>query len=176
MPDLPLSNDVSESRGVSLDANQILNAVRVRLLEERQGGKPNKSQLNDKIAAKQGEIENIQSQIDKAKEQAKKRKREIDDWKQWFHSLPGTDRTEEQAKLDVEIGWRGTEIKDRQDEIGILETKKWAIKGELEALKQQLLALEEGVYDRPIEEDPRFIHALAAYEEEMATLKTQSAS
>jgi hypothetical protein len=45
----------------------------------------------------------------------------------------------------------------------------------LEALKQQLLALEDGVYDRPIEEDPRLIHAIAAFEEAMTTLKeTQS--
>jgi predicted RNase H-like nuclease (RuvC/YqgF family) len=175
MPEISISNDLSDGRGVGLAPDQILNAVRFQLLEERKSGKPNKDELNDKISAKEGEIEENQSKIDKAKEQAKNRKREIDHWKQWFHSLPGTDRTEEQAKLDIEINWRGKEINAWQEEIGNLETKKWAIRHELEALKQQLLALEDGVYDRPIEEDPRLIHAIAAFEEAMTTLKeTQS--
>ena len=68
MPEIPILNALSEGRGVGLDPNQILNAVRFQLLEERKSGKPNKSQLNDKISAKQGEIEENQSKIDKAKE------------------------------------------------------------------------------------------------------------
>lgn len=151
---------------------EAVDVVRFQLSKEREKGKPNKNQLQTQIAAKQDEIEKIQSQIEKAKSHAKRRKREIDDWKQWFHTFPGPDRTEEQAKLNVEINWRGAEINVRQDEIGRLETQKWAIRGELEALQQQLFALNEGVYERPIEEDPRLIHAIAACEEGIATLKT----
>jgi chromosome segregation ATPase len=177
MSEVRILNDLYEDRSINLDPNQILNAVRDQLLEERQNGTPNKSHLQEKIADKKKEIENIQTQIDKAKEQAKKRKREIDDWIQWFHTLATTDRTEEQAKLTVEIDWRGAEINARQDEIGILETQKWDIRKQLEALQQQLLALEEGVYDRPIEEDPRLIHAISAFEEAMPILNiTQSVS
>lgn len=149
---------------------QRIEEIKLRLSAERQLGKPDKNKIQQQIHSKQSELDEIQSKINKAKSQAKKRKREISDWKQWFHTLAETDRSTELAKLTFEIDWRGVEINVRQDEIAVLEGQKWAVTGELESLKHQIFALEQGVYDRPVEDDPRLINAQAACDKEIAVL------
>jgi chromosome segregation ATPase len=156
--------------------DRLVGEVQAQIEAERREGPPNVAELQATIQAIKDEIEHIQARIEKAKAQAKKRKREIDDWKQWYHTLPGVDRSEEQAKLAAEINWRGAEITARQDEIGVLESQKWAAKERWEKAKQRLSAVEEGVYDRPIEQDPRLLSVQAARQAAAAALEAARTS
>jgi hypothetical protein len=82
----------------------------------------------------------------------------------------------EKARLDVEIDWRGAEINIVEAKIGELETRKWQSRERLELAEQRLAALEAGVYDRPLAEDPRLLDLQAAYQAATARLKAVQAA
>lgn len=155
----------AQARVEQLD--RLLVELQDQLQKERAGPPPSAEALEATIQEAQAKVDRIQAVINEAKSLAKKRKREIDEWKLWYQGLPGIDKTAEWAKLQSEINWRGAEIRALEEQISGLETEKWNATGRLEMARQSLEALNAGVYDRPLEEDPRLV-ALQA-EREAAT-------
>ena len=134
---------------------------RVRLESERAQGPPQLEQIQSKLAQLDTQAQYISQQIQKAKALSKKRKKEIDEWKLWYNGLGETDKSAELAQLNQEIDWRAAEIAKAEAKIADLSAQLLAQEGEEVALKQQLQALEAGVYDKPLEEDPRLVSVMA---------------
>ena len=132
--------------------------LRGRLKEERRRGKPDRSDLEASAAAAEKKLARIAAATNEAKDQIKKRKRELSEWKQWYGNLAQIDKTSKKAALDREVAWRADEIQHLQTRIGGLEGESLNAMGELEQARIQLDALEAGAYDRPLDDDPRLTH------------------
>jgi hypothetical protein len=167
---------VEEAKAEANRLKALLAHIRKEVKAERVGSPPASAELHTVIDRTNAEIEAYQRQINAAKALAKKRKREIDEWKQWYQGTGSIDKTVEKARLDVEIDWRGAEINIVEAKIGELETRKWQSRERLELAEQRLAALEAGVYDRPLAEDPRLLDLQAAYQAATARLKAVQAA
>lgn len=151
------SKAVAEAQARLEQLDRLAVELRDQLEKERAEGPLAAEALKAAIQDAQAQVDRIQAEINEAKSLAKKRKREIDEWKLWYQGLPGIDKTAEWAKLKNEIDWRGAEINTLQEQISILETKKWTATGVLETARIRLAAFEEGVYDRPLDDDLRLV-------------------
>jgi hypothetical protein len=109
----------------------------------------------------QREAERAATAAEKAKAQASRRKKEIDEWKAWYNSLPEDEKAVGLVKLQSEIKWRAAELDILTPQISELLAAQAAAVGNLELAQQRLRAFEAGVFERPIDEDPR-LHRLAA--------------
>ena len=142
---------------------------RVELLErtlealrlEHAQGAPLRHQLIETIARGEAEVAQIVAQLGRTKAKAKQFKREVDDWKQWFHTLPGINRAAQLAKLQGEIQWRSAAIAAAEAQISTLSQAHLAAQDALERARQQLAALDAGIFDRPLSEDPRLLAVMA---------------
>lgn len=150
--------------------------LRRQLKKERAGPPPSAEALEATIQEAQAQVDSIQAEINEAKSLAKKRKREIHEWKLWYQGLPGIDKTAEWAKLQNEIDWRAAEIRSLEEQISGLENEKWNATGRLEMAKQSLEALNAGVYDRPLDEDPRLVALQSERAAAAATLEAAKAA
>jgi hypothetical protein len=139
-------------------------------LQAERDSPPSEALLKASIEQAQLDISRLKKLCDEAKTQAKRRKSELSEWKQWYYSLPGLDKTAELEKLNAEILWRSTEIDALQNQIVSLETKLFNALNIREINANQLTALQAGVYALPVEQDPRLIALQEAYEAALAAL------
>lgn len=143
--------------------------TRVELLErtlealriEHAQGAPLRHQLVETIARCEAELGQLAGELGRIKAKAKQFKREVDDWKQWFHTLPGINRAVQLAKLQSEIQWRSAAIAAAEAQISTLSQAQLAAQDTLERARQQLAALDAGVFERPLSEDPRLLAVMA---------------
>lgn len=141
-----------------------------QLRAERRAGKPDVTQLQANVAQAQQQVDTINSEKDRLKDAASNRKNEITEWKQWYDALPGLDKTTELEQLNHEVQWRLKEVVQLETDIGKLYGDEFEASNQLEFAKQQLAAFEAGVFERPVDQDPRLIAAHKAIEKEEAEL------
>jgi hypothetical protein len=129
--------------------------VRAQLEAERATGPFTLSKLQAELVEAQIEAERAATAAEKAKSQASKRKDEIDEWKAWYNSRPEDEKEVSLVKLQSEIKWRAVELEVLTPQISNLLAAQATAVGNLELAQQRLRAFEAGVFERPIEEDPR---------------------
>jgi chromosome segregation ATPase len=134
-----------------------LEALRI----EHAAGAPARQMLVDAIAQAEAKVARLANELGRLKAEAKQYKRQVDDWKQWFHTLPGINRALQLAKLQGEIQWRSAAIAATEAQIAALGAAQIAAQDELERARHQLAALDAGVFSRPISEDPRLLAVMA---------------
>ncbi len=135
--------------------DKVVEETRRFLQAERDQGVPSQEQVDAGIKKAVEELEVIRGELKKAKKQVKKRKKEIHRWKEWYNRLEQDDKSAELEQLQQEISWRAGEIARQEAEIARLYSSGIESEGKLEHLNVQLNALKEGVYEKPLEEDPR---------------------
>jgi hypothetical protein len=126
----------------------------------RKGGAPTRAEIEQGVKTWESQIADLKAEIKQSEALAKKRKREIDDWKQWYHGIGKIDRSEEWAKLEAEIAWRAQEINAAQKKINQLYEKHLQVQTQLEMARHWLIAYDHGILDKPLEEDPRYVQIL----------------
>lgn len=131
--------------------------VRAQLETERAAGPFTQSGLQAELAQAQTEVERTATAADRAKTQASKRKKEIDEWKAWYNGLPEDEKAVGLSKLQSEIKWRAGELEALTPQISDLLTAQATAVGNLELAQQRLRAFEAGVFERPLDEDPRLV-------------------
>lgn len=137
----------------------------------RKGSPPTRAELEQGAQTWERECAGLKAEIKETEAFAKRRKREIDEWKQWYNGVAKIDKSEEWAKLKAEIAWRAQQINDAQQKIDRLYEKYLAAQTQLEIARHWLIAYDHGILDKPLKEDPRFL-TLAAVPK-TATKKTQ---
>jgi hypothetical protein len=136
----------------------------------RKGSLPTRAELEQGVQKWEHECAGLKAEVKKAEALAKKRKREIDEWKQWYNGIPKIDKSEEWAKLEAEIAWRAHEINDAQNKINQLYEQHLAAQTQLEMARHWLIAYDHGILEKPLKEDPRYVALMAA--PKTATKKT----
>ena len=127
--------------------------AKIQALKEQ--GADVEAALRAEANARWEETEEIEIQIEGAKDQASSRKDEISEWKLWYNGLAEIDKTESMKKLEFEVGWRSKDIGEIEKKIVELQKSLLAAKGRLETARQMLAAFEAGVYEGSMVEDPR---------------------
>lgn len=167
---------VAEAQAEADRLKTFLAQLKNNLKAEREGGPPSPAELEAATDRIEAEIAGYQREINAAKALAKKRKREIDEWKLWYQGIGSVDKMAEKIRLDNELAWRANEINSAQEKIGALEAQKWESQGKMETVLQQIAALEAGVYDKPISEDPRLVDVQEAQRAAQEILKAAKAA
>ncbi len=162
---------VQEAQSNVIFLTRLLSEVRLQIEAERANPPASEEAIKAEILKAEMQVEKVQKKINKEKQECKKRKREIDEWKRWYHSIANIDKSQELDKLNVEISWRGQAISQGEANISQLEAEKLAAIMNLEKVKIQLEAFANGVYDSPIESDPRLLAAEAALQTAQDALK-----
>ncbi len=130
--------------------------------EYSQGAHPEELRFN--LAAASGQKESLEAEIRRAKAQAKKRKKEISLWKNWFTGLTESDTSEEFQQLQREIRWRSKEIANLEAKIASLFEAKLNVEQKLEMTRLRLKTEESGTRVRTVDEDPRWLGLRAQIE------------
>jgi hypothetical protein len=156
---LSSTHSVQEAQSNVVSATRLLAEVRSQIEAERVNPPASEEAIKTDILKAEMQVEKVQKKIDKEKQECKKRKTEIDEWKRWYHSIATLDKAQELDKLNVEIDWRGQSISEGESRISQFEAEKLVAIMELEKVKIQLAAFVNGVYDQPIELDPRLLDA-----------------
>ena len=141
---------------------QLLTELRVELESERSTLPDSVDVIQDRISETELTLEHVQAKINTLKSQSKQRKQEIAHWKRWYEAIAKINKTQEWETLTQEIIWRNQVIRNCEAKISQLESKKLTLMGDLEKKWIQLAAFMNGVYDLPLDEDPRLIEAQAA--------------
>jgi hypothetical protein len=153
---------VQEAQSNVAFLTRLLSEVRLQIEAERANPPASAEAIKADILMAEKQVEKVQKKINKQKQECKKRKREIDEWKRGYHSIANIDKSHELEKLNVEISWRSQIISQGEACISQLEVEKLTAITNLEKAKIQLIAFANGVYDNPIESDPRLIAAETA--------------
>lgn len=148
-----------------------LKTLKRQLKAERKNGIPNEKNILKELALAKAEFDQSKIKVSKAKTQSKKRKREIDEWKNWYHNLAEIDKSLQLEKLQAEINWRAAEIATIESSIADLYIKRLVIEERIETAKQKLAAIESGIYELSIEEDPRLLSIQATIKQLNATIE-----
>ena len=162
---------VQEAQSNVAFLTRLLSEVRLQIEAERANPPASAEAIKADILKAEKQVEKVQKKINKEKQECKKRKREIDEWKRGYQSIANIDKSHEREKLNVEISWRSQIISQGEANIGQLEAEKLIAITNLEKAKIQLVAFANGVYDNPIESDPRLIAAEAALKTAQEALK-----
>ena len=141
---------------------RLLSELKVELEAERSNLPNSVDVIQVSIAEAELNLEKVQAKINKAKGQSKQRKQEISEWKRWYEAIAQINKAQEWETLTQEMTWRSQIISDCEVKISQLESKKLMLMGELEKKRIQLVAFMNGVYELPLNEDPRLIEAQAA--------------
>ena len=104
----------------------------------------------------------LQRQINQAKAKSKQLKQEIDEWRQWYGAIAPINKTQAWATLNMELSWRSQDIHNCETIISKLETEKLVTMSMVEKKHIQCSVFINGVYDQPLEKDPRWLEAQAA--------------
>ena len=143
---------------------KLAKTLKAELKQEYLEGTQAEAKIRQEVAAVSAKIEAITNQVKKQKALSKKRKKEISQWKNWFETLTDLDTSEEQRQLQNEISWRARDIGNAEATIAALYGQRMPLETELEMKKARLSAIENGVYDRPPEQDPRYLALLKQIE------------
>lgn len=152
--DDPISNVSEAEAEVKRLAERIAN-VQAQLEAERAAGPFTLSGLQAEVAKAREKAERAFAAAEKGKARANKRKDEIDEWKAWYNSLPDDEKVAGLGKLQSEIRWRAAELEILTPQIRDLLAAQATALGNMELAQQRLTAFEVGVYERPVEDDPR---------------------
>lgn len=136
---------------------KLAKSLRAELKKEYAEGASIEPVLRERLLELNREADTLSSELRRAKALAKKRKKEISEWKNWFASLVESDTSSELRQLQDEIQWRSGEIAFSEEKISSLFEKKLALEQEEQMISVRLKAIESGVYHRSVEEDPRWI-------------------
>lgn len=137
------------------DLQQAIAAARRQLEAERAEGTPTAAQIERSIADANAQLEVIRARQARQKERCKRRKREIADWQDWCQRAESGEKPEQLLQMQNEVAWRHQQLHAMEQEIADLYPMRLELEGRVERLKAQLIALQAGVYERPVEEDPR---------------------
>src|SRR2546423_4253651 len=77
-----------EARKHLLYLDSLVEQMRKQIHEERKAGAPALKELRESLKRSQAQVDRTAAEIDAAKEQARKRKDEIEDWQRWYESRP----------------------------------------------------------------------------------------
>ncbi len=166
-PGSPIKREGSQNSGPDAEQQpkaleELLPALKAQIETERaqiedlkKQGRDVRAALKEEADLAWDEVERVLAQIDEAKDLAGSRKDEISGWKLWYNGLPEIDKTEPRKKLEFEVSWRSKEIDEMEKKIVGLNNDMLAAREKLERAKMKLAAYEEGVHERPMEEDPR---------------------
>lgn len=144
------------------------------LQEERKDNTPTLHDIKLAIQTSEDECARIKAEINRREALINQRKQEIKDWKAWYNGSPKIDKSEEWAKMDVEIAWRASEIQSLQAEVDRLFESMYPAKTQLEIARHRLVAYELGFLEKPLSEDPRYVgihEALNAIQHEAQPIK-----
>jgi chromosome segregation ATPase len=150
---------------------RVFSELRLQIEDERANLPGSEDEIKADILKAEMQLEKVENKINREKQQCKQHKHEIDEWKRWYHSIAQIEKSQEREKLDIEINWRSQAIAEGEAKISQLEQEKLAATKNLEKSKIQLEAFREGVYDNPIESDPRLIEAELALQVAQDELK-----
>lgn len=170
-----LQSQVEEAQEHIALLTRALSELRLQIEAERSNVPPSAEVIETDILKAEMRLENVQTKIDKEKQKCKKRKKEIDEWKRWYHSIAEIEKSQAREKLDLEINWRSQAISKCEVKISQLKAEELVKMGDLEKKKIQLEAFTNGVYDLPIESDPRLKAAEVALQTAQERLKTAQA-
>ena len=145
-----------------------LRDLRSQVGMERERGVPDPEVLKADVARTQSQLAQIQSELSQAKALSRRRKDEIDGWKNWYEKLPAEEKTEGFANLQNEINWRASELDANGQKINTLMLSELEAQGVFEMASQRLAAFEEGVHNLPVEKDPRLKRAQAEHDKAVA--------
>ena len=138
----------------------LVTTVKAQLMEERDQGMPDRDTLESNCDQLKAEMQSLEDQARRSKDLAKRRKTEIDEWKDWFNQLTPDEQEEGYIKLKSEIDWRADEINALTPEIQELLVRIEEQEGKMQMARQKLIACEQGVYEKPVSEDPRLSHLM----------------
>ncbi|MBD2194817.1 MULTISPECIES: hypothetical protein [Calothrix] len=153
----------------------VLSELRLQIEDERANVPGSEDVIKADILKAEMQLEKVENKINREKQECKQRKHEIDEWKRWYSSIAQIEKSQEREKLDFEINWRSQSIAEGEAKISQLEQEKLAAITNLEKSKIQLEAFREGVYNNPIESDPRLIEAELALQAAQDELKAAQA-
>ncbi|MFK8102007.1 MAG: hypothetical protein AB8G15_05775 [Saprospiraceae bacterium] len=142
------------------DLNKVLSQMRRHVKEERKKGPAIEEEITHQLSLAQQELEALSKKITSAKAHSKKRKREIDEWKLWYNGVAQIDKSAELKQLQEEIAWRAAEIAAKEIEISTLLGHSLVAEGKCEQLKLRLEGLSNGIWEGPIDQEPRVKNVL----------------
>ncbi len=168
-------SQIQEAQDYVVFFTRLLSELKLQIEAERSNLPPSADVIETDILKLQMSLEKVQTKIDKEKQKCKKRKQEVDEWKSWYSSIAQIDKSEAREKLDLEIKWRSQAISKCEAKISQLQAEELVEMGNLEKKRIQLEAFTNGVYDLPIESDPRLIAAQEALQTAQDALKAAQA-
>ena len=134
--------------------DQLIDKLKAYIEQERQS-LPILSEIQDVIAQLETRNSEMDETIQTLKEKAMHCRQQIDDLKQMFNENPES-YDESIARQLI------NDLSDIEKQIGNHLTNHWKTKCKLEIARQKMEALNAGVYDKPIDEDPRLVSLIAA--------------
>jgi hypothetical protein len=144
--------------------------IRAQVINERAQAARGPAEIQKEFNRALQDWKTVQSELEKAKELARKRKDEIDEWKTWYEKLPAAEKASSIDRLQNEIRWRADELATNGNKINELIPKEFETRGKFEMAKQKLDAFHAGVHKRPIEEDPRLTSIISVLGKQTAAI------
>lgn len=135
--------------------DRLIAGVRAKLEVERAGSTPTLDALETAAATLRQRAQRLEMQLERAKAQANRRKREIDEWKDWYHHVPEGEQASALDTLMREIERRTAQLESLTAQISEMTVAQAAVRSELDAATHRLDAFKAGVFDRSIDQDPR---------------------
>ena len=136
---------------------QQLVTLRSRLEMERAEGVPDLATLEAQLTKANRQADRVAAKIEKTKRKAKQRKAEVAEWKRWYDAEGKLDKSEEHTKLMSETLWRSEAIATLEAKIVQLESDQLSAQTTVEQLEENIEAVKAGVYELPVDQDPRIL-------------------
>jgi len=136
-------------------------SVRSSIESEKGKAALDQSALDAAISDKITQYNKYQEDVNIFKDRIEKLKHDISDWKQWYNFIADIDKSEQIKRLDIEIRWRGEEIRELQHKIGTLEARKLEARIFLMQKGQKQQSHEKGLDALSADKDPRLLSAIS---------------
>lgn len=146
---------------------QRLLSVRAELQAERDNLPTSPEDIQDSITDIELDLDRLQRQINHTKNNGKRLKQEMDDWRQWYVAIAPINKTQAWETLNMELAWRRDAMHDCETMISKLETQKLSVMGTLEQRHRQFAAY---FNHTPLEQEPRWQDAQADLKRAQARL------
>lgn len=130
------------------------------LQQERQQPTPDLPNLQQTIDSLSQQALQLKRKIKTLKNRSKQRQQEIESWYAWFQSIETVEKSEEKAQLLQQVGWRRDEITLQQHRIPELYQQLNETELALLIKQAHYEAIQQGVHELPIEQDPRLVELL----------------
>jgi hypothetical protein len=128
------------------------------------------------VAAKQREVDRIQSLINANNSRISRLRAEIADWNRWYRGLPGWRKVIEAARYAAEVARREAEIVALQAANTGLQASLAVARAALEVARRALAALAAAINVIPVDLDPRVAALIVARELAVAVLRVAEAA